>query len=330
MERILVTGAGGRLGKRIAAELLKQGFFVRAFDRHAQDLRKVFPQEVRAGSMELVEGDLLQIGEKELVQACVGCSVAVHLAALMDYSAPEKQMLLANYVATERLLHACKKARVSKFVFASTTSVYRKAKYLPVDEKHPFTPRNAYGRSKLLAEYAVKKSGLDYVILRPTIIYGPGFEQGFRQVAEMVENGKYRIIGDGNNRVSMLYVQDAVEAFVLAVKALIVGKVKKQDFIIAGEPLTQKEYVMEVARQSRVPAPEKHVAKWLAYFAAWLEGAKAFFARRKPKIYEENVATLCENRYYSTSKARKMLGWKQKTSFKKGLREFLKSIGEAK
>lgn len=325
-EKILLTGANGRLGRRVAKALLEEGFEVKAVDKKINGLKQELSNYLKNKKLELIEVDLLQLDEKKLNELCQGIDFVIHLAALIDYTAKERDLIKVNWLATASLANAARKMGVKGFVLASSTSVTRKPCYLPIDEKHPFTPRNAYGRSKMFAEFSVKKSGLDYIILRMTIIYGKGFEEGFSQVVKGIKKGKMKLIGSGENRIAFVHINDVVNAFLLSLKALEKGKVKKETFIITGKPFTQKECFEEIARQLRVEPPKQHVNKSLAYLMAFFEEKKASLLGKKPKIMREHVHTLGEDRWFNTEKAEKELGWKPKVEFRTGLREFLRSI----
>ncbi len=247
---------------------------------------------------EFVQADLLRSSFDDLVHACRGCCAVVHLAGSADYSLSERDLVALNYGGTERIVVAAKRAGVKRFVFLSSTSVYgARPRELPVTEKTRFSPSNAYGRSKLLAEYAVKRARIPFVILRPTVIYGPGFAAGFREVARALVKGKMFLVGDGSNRVPLVHVDDVVQAIVLALKS---GKLN-EDYLIAGcEVLTQEQVLRMLARALKVLPPQKKIPKWLALLLAGSAEKR------------EYVRVLAEDRVFSLDKAQKLLGFRPK------------------
>jgi len=320
---LLITGATGRLGRKLVQVLLKKKHRLRLLVRSEKQARKMFGSR----AAQFFEADLVKSPEKKLVEACRNCSAVVHLAGLVDFQASEREMIVQNAVATEKLVSAARKAGVKRFVFLSSASVYRRIKYLPVDEKHPLTPTTAYGISKKLAEEAVQDSGLDYVILRPTIIYGQGFDEGFGAVVRAVKKGEMKIIGDGLNRVPFIHVDDVVQAILLSLHA----KKSRQAFILSGpDVVTQEEALTQVALQLGVPKPTRHVSKKMAYFIAWADEAISRLAGRRPRMQREHVYVLSEDRVFSVEKARKLLGWRPRISFKKGLKQVLSYLLEAR
>jgi len=321
---ILVTGATGRLGRRLVPALLKTEERLRLLVKSEAEARKIFS----SNAIEFFEADLTKSPEKKLVDACRNCSAVVHAAGLVDFRASEREMIVQNTAATERLAYAARKASVKRFVFVSSASVYRRINYLPIDEKHPLTPSTAYGISKKLAEEAVQDSGLDYVILRPAIIYGPGFDEGFGSVVRAVKKGKMRVIGDGLNRVPFVHVDDVVRAVVLALRT----KNSRQAYDLAGaEVVTQKQALAEVAKQVGAAKPSKHVSKGRAYFLASVDELFSPFVGRSPRMLREHVYVLSEDRVFSIEKAKRLLGWTPCVSFEKGLKQTLPYLlGERK
>jgi len=323
--KILVSGASGALGKRLVRVLLEKGFGVRALARNKEGLREAFgslAMRASAPAVEAIALDLETVGRKELKAACDGVGAVVHLAALVDYSASRERLLAANAEATRKLVEAAKAAGVKKFVFVSSTSVYRKPRYLPVDERHEMAWENAYGESKALAEKAVRESGVPFVILRPCLIFGPGFEKPFKQAAALIARGRMPVMGSGKNRVALVHCDDVVKAIASALER---AEALQQDFIIAGGALAQERLLEIVAEELRAPRPSLHVPARLAYALA---GAYSLAARafgKKPFFNREAVGTLAQDRFYSTEKARRLLGFEPR-NLEESVREFAGSL----
>lgn len=139
---VAVTGADGRIGRRVVRQLAEAGYRVRGLDR-------------RAGSeaAEYVVGDLAD--EQALATLLAGADVVVHLAALMSWADSDGPAVFdANVTATFRLLEAARAAGGPEIVLASSGEVYPEMAptYLPVNEDHPRRPRSHYGLTKLLDE----------------------------------------------------------------------------------------------------------------------------------------------------------------------------------
>ncbi len=320
-KKILVTGGTGRLGRVVVRRLLERGHELRLVVRSVSKARELLAKTGIAKKIGLVEADLAggsAESMKKLFEACKGIGTVVHLAAQVDANAPEKELIGANLDATVHLLDAAKAAKVKRFVFCSSTSVYKQVLRQPINESHPFTPTNAYGRSKAAAEAVVRASGIPFIILRPPLIYGPGFDTGFGSVVRMIRKRRMVVVGGGKNRIALVHVEDAARAFVLACEAG--KKVENQDFIISGESVGQEDCLRLVAQALKVPAPNVHVPKH-----ALLAGAavvEKFFPLigKKPFVRRDYIDTLGEDRVFSTKKAEKLLGWNPEIRLKDAVR----------
>jgi nucleoside-diphosphate-sugar epimerase len=175
-----------------------------------------------------------------------------------------------------------------------------------------------YGQSKLFAEGLVEKSGIPYIIIRPTMVYGPDFTEQFRPVLKGILNGKMRLVGSGSNRMSIVHQDDAAQAFVDAVAS----KVVDQDFIISNGPsITQEKAMGIVAKALGVNPPKKSVPVLLAVAGAHLQGLHARMRGRKPSIDVDSVKVMGADRWFDTSKAKRLLGWEPRVDPKEGLAE---------
>jgi UDP-glucose 4-epimerase len=164
---ILVTGATGKVGSRLAKRLAQRGDRVRALVRdpaRAADLRE--------RGVELAVGDLLD--PSSLAAAVRGVDAVVHCAAFFRGATPE-QAHAVNDLGTQHLATAAAAAQVERFVFTSTSLVYGPNGGRPAREDDPCTPIAAYPVSKLAAErFLLAVEGLDVRILRLPFVYGDG------------------------------------------------------------------------------------------------------------------------------------------------------------
>jgi nucleoside-diphosphate-sugar epimerase len=164
---ILITGATGKVGSRLAVRLARRGDHVRALVR--DEGRAAHLRERR---VELVRGDLAD--EASLVSAVRGIDAVVHCAAFFRGATPE-QAHAVNEVGTQHLARAARAASVKRFVFTSTGLVYGSTGGRLVDEDHACAPAAAYPVSKLAAErFLLGALGLDVRVLRLPFVYGDG------------------------------------------------------------------------------------------------------------------------------------------------------------
>ncbi len=165
--KILVTGATGKVGSRLAKRLAARGDDVRALVRDPARAA-----ELGAAGIELAVGDLL--AADSLAAAVRGVDAVVHCAAFFRGATPE-QAHEVNDLGSQRLAAAARAARVKRFVFTSTGLVYGPNGGRPAREDDPCNPVAAYPVSKLAAEkYLLAVEGLPVFVLRLPFVYGDG------------------------------------------------------------------------------------------------------------------------------------------------------------
>ncbi|HXU60574.1 MAG TPA: NAD(P)-dependent oxidoreductase [Polyangia bacterium] len=164
---ILVTGATGKVGSRLARRLAQRGERVRALVRDAARAATL-----RADGVELAVGDLLQVDS--LQAAARGVDAVVHCAAFFRGATPE-QAHAVNHLGTQQLAAAARSAGVERFIFLSTGLVYGSNGGRLASEDDPCAPSAAYPVSKLAAErFLLAAEGLDVRVLRLPFVYGDG------------------------------------------------------------------------------------------------------------------------------------------------------------
>jgi UDP-glucose 4-epimerase len=164
---ILVTGATGKVGSRLAKRLAMRGDRVRAFVRD-----RARAADLPGAGIELVQGDLLDVDS--LAAAVRGVDAVVHCAAFFRGATPE-QAHSVNDLGTQQLAKAARAASVKRFVFTSTGLVYGSTAGRLAREDDACTPAAAYPLSKLAAErFLLGLSDLDVRVLRLPFVYGDG------------------------------------------------------------------------------------------------------------------------------------------------------------
>lgn len=165
--KVLITGATGKVGNRLAKRLSRDGTSVRALVRSLDRA-----SDLRAHNVELVSGDLLDAAS--LVAAVRGVDAIVHCAAFFR-GATDEQANAVNDTGTRQLAHAAREASVRRFVFTSTGLVYGPTGGRLVDEDQPCAPTHAYPVSKLAAErFLLAFEGIDARVVRLPFVYGDG------------------------------------------------------------------------------------------------------------------------------------------------------------
>jgi UDP-glucose 4-epimerase len=222
-----VTGAAGFIGSTLVDRLLAAGHSVIGYDNFSTGRREFLAGALASPAFRLCQGDVLDT--PRLAECLHGCDTVFHLAANADVrhgtEQPRKD-LEQNTIATSSVLEAMRGAGVRRIAFSSTGSVYGEATVIPTPEDAPFPVQTSlYGASKLAAEglIAAYAEGFDFQawIFRFVSILGERYTHGhvidfYRQLREHPE--QLRVLGDGGQRKSYLYVQDCVDAIFTAME----------------------------------------------------------------------------------------------------------------
>lgn len=282
---ILITGATGRIGRHLVNALLKTGESVRVLVREKM---------TEFENVEIVYGDL--IDKESLRKAVDGVDIVYHLAASVDYSAPQDLMYRTNVIGTKNLLEVFKG---SKFIYLSTTGVLGKQLKQPADEKTPYSPSNFYGKTKMEAEKFVKEN--NGIIVRSPDVLMPRFTEGYDTVFSKLMKGKMPIIGDGKNFIDYIYITDLIQALLLAKERGRNGEV----YLVSGKGVkTQKECLEIAAKYLNAEPPKKHVSVFSARLFSRIKRSKDFIP--------EYVERIVRNRTYDITKAKNELGFDPK------------------
>lgn len=317
--KILVTGATGHLGRHLLKALLAKRHSVRIIARSADEVDALLK-----GKIQTVQLDLANASEKDFEKALEGIDAVVHAAAIGVVDSPPKSLVKAiNVEATRKLVYASVKKRIKRFVFISSSALFHNPTQIPINENQTPTPGNAYGRSKFEAERIIRESGLPYCILRPVVIYGPGFERAFAPLVKAVRKGKMKMIGSGENHFPAVHVSDVVNAILLG---LTEKKAVGEAFNVSGPALTQKQWLALIAKLLNVEPPEKRMPLWLALLLARMFEFQAALTGKKPFLTRDNVRRLSSDRVFSTKKIERLLKWKARVSPEAGLKDLLKSL----
>ncbi len=232
MPRSIVTGAAGFIGSHIADRLLALGHDVTGVDcftdYYDRAIKEANIEEARThAGFQLLEDDLVTMDLPALLD---GADYVFHQAGQAGVR-PSWGKHFAGYIrnnidATQRLLEAAKDAKLTKFVFASSSSIYGDAKELPVTEETIPQPISPYGVTKLAAEHLcslyAKVYGLPTVSLRYFTVYGPRQrpEMAIQHFLSACRNGEtVSLYGDGTQTRDFTFVGDIAEANVRAMKA---------------------------------------------------------------------------------------------------------------
>ena len=215
MKKILLTGANGFLGCKVAESLAKKNFQVICFDIASDKIKSNKNLKVYIGSI---------LNRYDLDNAIKSCNVVIHLAAMVGVELTEKkrlECLEVNINGTKNVLEAAVKKKVNKFLFSSSSEVYGDQDKIPIKEDANLIPKSNYGITKLVSEEYVKSYSkfynFDYNIFRFFNLYGENQRKEFvipKFINQIKKNKPINIYGKGNQIRSYCHIDDAVEAII--------------------------------------------------------------------------------------------------------------------
>jgi nucleoside-diphosphate-sugar epimerase len=339
---VLVTGANGFIGSKVAETFAKFGFQqVRCLVRSisgAGNLKNM--AQASEGRIILVEGNLLS--RESCAEVVNGAKLIVHLAAGVDKSFSGS--FLNTVVTTRNLVDAALAGnQLKRFVNVSSFAVYSNWN-LPrsgvLDENCP-VETDAYIRyesycyakvhqDRLLAEYR-KTRGLPYVTIRPGAVFGPRSRQNLSPRVGIDTFGIFLHLG-GGNRVPLTYVDNCAEAMMLA--GLVKGA-EGEVFNIVDDDLPTSREFLRMYKQNVGPFRSFWVPYFLFYGFSYLWERYAEWSRWQfpPVFNRRRCATYWQGNGYSNEKAKRLLGWSPRVPFDEAARQhfaYFKSVSASK
>ena len=222
--RVLVTGAAGFIGSSLTDRLLSLGHTVIGVDNLSTGQPEFLVNAKKNPLFTLREHDLLDLDA--LVESAAGVDLVVHFAANADVRfGPDhpRRDLEQNIIATWNVLEAMRRNGVKRIAFSSTGSVYGESPVIPTPEDAPFPVQTSlYGASKVSAEGLIsaycESFGFEGFIYRFVSILGERYTHGhvldfYKSLA--ADPSRLRVLGNGKQRKSYLYVQDCLDAILL-------------------------------------------------------------------------------------------------------------------
>ena len=325
----LVTGAGGFLGRYIAEMLIARGERVRGFARGD------YP-ELKAAGIEMVRGDIRD--GKQVADACEGVDAVFHVAAIAGIWGPWDQFHGINTIGTEHVIEACQEHRIPKLIFSSSPSVtFDGTDQNGVDESAPYPEKWLchYPQTKALAEQAVLAANDDALMtcaLRPHLIWGPRDQHLIPRLIDRAREGKLRIVGDGENKVDMIYVENAAMAHLQAADAMKPGAsvCGRRYFISQDEPVNCWAWMNKILEIAGLGP----ITKRISFQAAWSIGHAMEMGYRLLRIHSEPrmtrflAAQLATSHYFDISAAKRDIGYHPQISTEEGMRRLANSLSK--
>ena len=308
MNKIIVTGANGFVGSALTQKLIAEEWAVTGVVRRKSDLHGV------AGVSTFEIGNIDK--NTDWKPALRGIDAVVHAAARVHVMQDTTADLLGAYRSvnvhgTMKLARQAAASGVRRFVFISTIKVNGEentAAYKETDKPAPIDP---YGISKLQAEKELSKlaseTGMEVVILRPPLIYGSGVKANFLKLLETVDRRLPIPLASIDNRRSMIYVENFVDAIVLCLRH---PKAAGQTFLVSdGENHSTPDLIRRMAAELGRPPRLIRVRPNILQFFARVAG--------KGEVANRLIGSLTVD----DAKIRYNLGWRPPFTFGNGLKK---------
>jgi acetylornithine/succinyldiaminopimelate/putrescine aminotransferase/nucleoside-diphosphate-sugar epimerase len=314
----LVTGATGFIGGHLTERLVADGFQVRCLARPSSDTSLL-----EGLGVEIAVGDLTSA--RSLARAARGCRYVFHCGALVSDWATTQEITQVNVQGTRNLLRASSEASAERFVYFSSTDVYGYPGHKAVDETFAGNGfANWYSQTKRAAELEVRRADrLRPVVLRPATVYGPRSTDVVGEIARGIRNGNMVLVDRGRAIAGLCYVENLVDAAVLAVRH---DDAPGQAFNITdGLGVTWKEFTDGLARGLGCDEVRWSMPYWLAHGIGFsLEhGYRALRRTTRltspPLLSRQAVHVMGRNQDFSNRKAREVLGWEPRVDYSAGL-----------
>ena len=332
--RSLVTGGGGFLGGAIVRRLIDHGDSVRTLQRGS------YPELENLG-VECIRGD---IADAEIVdRAVAGCDRVFHVAAKVEMWGPREPFRLANVVGTENILMAMHRHGVGKLIFTSSPSVVHGGDDIEgADESLPYPDHYeaAYPETKAEAErlvLAANSPKLSTIALRPHLIWGPGDTALVPTIVERARAGQLRLVGDGSNLIDTIYIDNAVDAHLLAAERLAPESdcAGRAYFITNDDPRPIREIINGFVTAAGLEPIEKTISLKAAVVVGWVFESihRLLPFTGDPRMTPFVARNFASAHWYDISAAKRDLGYKPRVSFDEGmdrLKEWFNSGDESK
>mgnify|MGYP001600960897 CR=1 FL=1 len=311
-KKVLVTGVNGFIGRHLYLFLKEKGYFVRGAVRN--NARDVFGVDEH-----IHVGDIDELTNWQ--QALAGVDTVIHLAGrvhvMNDPAAdPVAAFRKVNVLGTERLARMAAKAGVRRFIFISSVKVNGEGILRAYTEKDIPAPQDAYGISKREAEDALAcvtaETGLEVVILRLPLVYGPGVKANFKNLIKIAGAGLPLPFKGINNQRSFLYIGNLVDAITTCITHPLAAG---ETFMVSdGQDISTPELIKMIATAMKKKAV-------LFSLHSGILRALCRIVGKSDELEKLTGSLLVDN-----SKIKSLLGWKAPWTLEQGIRKTVKEI----
>lgn len=317
--KTLITGATGFIGRHLAKGLSNKGRSVKCLVRKTSQT-----DFLRALGVEMVYGDL---GDKDSLKRALQETDVIYNLAGEVFARDTRNYYTINVSGVNNLLEACSNVSVKKFIHLSSSSATgpNPIRDIPVDENSPCNPITPYGKSKLEGETIVKELSKRYnvpiVIIRPPLVYGSWVSESSRVLMflKLIHKNVFRIIGDGNNLVSLCNIDNLIHGLFLAEKEPQAEG--KTYFLADARPYTINEIAETIAKEMGKKQPIPHMPFFTAnVLSLVLPIFSKPFGATSP-LTRNTIKELISNWFVDIKKAQLELGYRPIVELKEGVKK---------
>lgn len=318
--KILVTGGNGFTGSALVLKLLAEGHQVRSLD-YKKGIRY---EELKEAGAEIMLGS---ITDKEFVERSLdGVEIVFHLAAAFrELNVPDSFYYDVNVNGTRHVMETAVRHNVRKVIYCSTQGVHGNVANPPGDENVSIAPEDYYQQTKYEGELVVKEyqeKGINFTIIRPTAIYGPGDPGRFLMLYKWVMKGYFPMFGNGKTYYHPVYIDNLVDAFLLCMED---EAGSDQTYIIADEEyLSIEELVGKIGEAMDKQVNIIHLPITPLIVAGHICQGICKPFKITPPIFPRRVDWYRQTRAFKIDKAKAELNYEPRV----GIFEGLKQTGE--
>ncbi|NQU31792.1 MAG: NAD(P)-dependent oxidoreductase [Bacteroidetes bacterium] len=326
MKTILITGATGFVGRHLVEHALERGYKVVASVRSSSNISWLNKRNIPIAALSLSDPKKLDLDLKNIVETHGIIDFVIHCAGITQSFNPDDYYHV-NYSLTRNLINALQKIEIisPKFIFISSIAAIGPGNPLSLepiredDDPHPVTH---YGKSKLKAEQFLKdQKELPWVIIRPTVVYGP-YEKNFFNMIKAINLGFELYIGSKNQMLSFIYVDDLTDVIIKMCGNNLSKKVYNisDGFVYSATKVNQ--IVKSVLNRKAISIV---IPIWIVRIIAFFTEVSGRIIRRAPilnqdKLNElEQLNWLCDN-----SALVDEVGFSPKHNFESGIKKTIK------
>jgi len=325
--KVLVTGGSGYLGSAVVKALVERGYQVSCLQRGK------YPHLNQLG-IDIHQGDIAEAGI--VSNASKDCEMIIHIAGLTGIWGPYSHYYHTNVTGTKQVIEACLHNGIRKLVYTSSPSViFDGSDEENVNESMSYPQHyfNHYQRTKSEAEkmvLAANSKSLATVALRPHLIWGPDDPHLIARIIDRAKTGRLRLVKGILNRVDTTYIDNAVDAHLLAADHIDIGSscAGKVYFITNGEPIPMSDLINRILKAAGMSSISKTAPASILYLIGQLSELiyRLLNINSEPLMTRFVAKQLSCAHWYDISAARQDLGYEPRVSIDEGMERLRRSL----